>query len=59
MVYPNPLNPERYVLFLPEEFCGGSPWTYPDFIVSKPVKGPNGPRMQVLTQGFFDARWRP
>jgi hypothetical protein len=57
MVYPNPLNPERYVLLLPEEFCGASPWTYPDYLVSKAVKSPNGPRMQVLAQGFFDARW--
>jgi len=57
MVYPNPLNPERYVLILPEEFCGGSPWTYPDYLVSKAVKGPNGPRLQVLAQGTFNARW--
>ena len=58
MVYPSLLNPERYVLILPEHYCGLSPWTYPDFIASKAVKGPNGPRLQVLTQGFFDGYWR-
>jgi hypothetical protein len=58
MVYPNPLNPERCVLILPEEFCGGSPWTYPDYIVSKAVKDARGPRMQVLAQGSFDTRWQ-
>ena len=29
MVYPNPLNPERYVLLLPEDYGGGSPLQRP------------------------------
>lgn len=57
MVYPNPLNPERYVLLLPEGYAGGSPWTYPDYLVTKTVSGPKGTSQQVLAQGTFDTRW--
>jgi hypothetical protein len=59
LVYPNPLNQQRYVLLLPEDYTGGSPMTYPDFVVCKVVKGPNGPTQQVLGQGSFDAHWQP
>jgi hypothetical protein len=58
LVYPNPLNPERYVLLLPEGYAGGSPWTYPDYLVVKAGKGPRGATQQVLARGSFDARWR-
>ncbi len=58
LVYPNPLNPERYVLLLPENYSGGRAWTYPDYLVVKTMKGPKGLTQQVLTQGTFDARWQ-
>jgi pimeloyl-ACP methyl ester carboxylesterase len=59
VVYPNPLNPERYVLLLPEQYVGGPPLALPDFLVVKQVKNGAKVGQQVLTQGTFDARWRP
>jgi pimeloyl-ACP methyl ester carboxylesterase len=59
MVYPNPLNPERYVLILPEDYCGGRAWTFPDYLVVASVKDTKGRATQkVLAQGNFDARWQ-
>ena len=54
LVYPNPLNPERYVLLLPENYMGESPMTFPDYLV---IKSPKGSPQQVLGQGSFNARW--
>lgn len=58
LVYPNPLNPERYVLLLPEEYAGGSPMKLPDFQVVRIVKSDRGPSHQVLAQGIFNSRWQ-
>jgi hypothetical protein len=58
MVYPNPVSPNRYILLLPEDYAGDSPWTYPDWMVVKNVKGPGRVRQQVLAQGTFDAKWQ-
>jgi hypothetical protein len=57
MVYPNPLNPERYVLLLPEQYAGGSPMTLPDYQVVRIMKSERGPHHQVLAQGVFNNRW--
>ncbi|MBY0526908.1 MAG: hypothetical protein K2R98_26175 [Gemmataceae bacterium] len=54
MVYPNPLNPERYILLVPEDYAGDSPMTFPDYLVVKNV----GSRQDVLDRGYFDARWQ-
>lgn len=58
MVYPNPLNPERYVLLLPSDYAGGSPLDLPDYVVGKRVEGKGRVSQQVLAKGWFDARWR-
>jgi pimeloyl-ACP methyl ester carboxylesterase len=67
MVYPNPLNPERYVLLLPENYglysahpgaMGMNVLGFPDYVVGKPLAGWGGNTIQVLAQGTFDARWR-
>jgi hypothetical protein len=67
MCYPNPLNPERYVLILPENYglytahpgaMGMNVLSFPDYVVGKPRAGWGGNTMQILTQGNFDARWR-
>jgi hypothetical protein len=67
MVYPNPLNPQRYVLLLPENYgvytshpgaLGANVYLFPDYVVGKPVAAWGGKTIEVLTQGNFDARWR-
>jgi hypothetical protein len=57
MVYPNPLNPERYVLLLPEEYWGTRPLDYPDYVV---LQAPKDFKRQgrILAKGDFDARWQ-
>ncbi len=54
MVYPNPLNPERYVLLLPEVYVGGKPLDYPDYVIFQTIKG----QTRILAKGNFDAQWR-
>lgn len=56
MVYPNPLNPERYVLLVPEIYSGTRPYDYPDYVVLQPQDGKGLPR--ILAKGSFDARWQ-
>lgn len=66
MAYPNPLNPERYILVMPDNFSlsgyslPGKPLTswnhvstldYPDYLVWQ-----NG---KCVLQGDFDAGWQP
>ncbi|MBA4062930.1 MAG: hypothetical protein C0501_04325 [Isosphaera sp.] len=58
MVYPNPLNPDRYVLLLPEGYAGGSPLDLPDYVVGKRVEAGGRVSQQVLAKGSFDARWK-
>ncbi len=58
MVYPNPLNPERYVLLLPESYSGDSPMAYPDWLVVKTVGKGEAGRQQVLAKGNFSAKWK-
>ena len=57
MVYPNPLNPERYVLLMPEPYWGSRPLAYPDFVVLKAPEDGKG-NARILTKGSFDARWQ-
>jgi hypothetical protein len=33
-------------------------FTLPDYVVSRPVQGYGGFRMQTLVQGSFDSRWQ-
>jgi pimeloyl-ACP methyl ester carboxylesterase len=58
LVYPNPLNPERYVLLLPEQYAGGSPMRLPDYQVVRLKTTDRGPYHQVLAQGVFNSRWQ-
>ncbi|MBX9627929.1 MAG: hypothetical protein K2X82_29285 [Gemmataceae bacterium] len=58
MVYPNPLNPERYVLLVPSDYAGGSPLDLPDYLVGRRVEAKGRVSQQVLAKGWFDARWR-
>jgi pimeloyl-ACP methyl ester carboxylesterase len=58
LVYPNPLNPDRYVLLLPEGYAGGSPLDLPDYVVGKRVEAGRKVSWQVLAKGSFDARWK-
>jgi pimeloyl-ACP methyl ester carboxylesterase len=60
LIYPNPLNPKRYVVvnsghtFGDADFRGTNAWLYPrlgDYAVLKP----NG---DVVISGFFDERWQ-
>jgi pimeloyl-ACP methyl ester carboxylesterase len=57
MVYPNPLNAERYVLLLPEVYWGTRPLDYPDGVV---FQGPQDGRSQgrILARGSFDTHWK-
>ena len=61
LIYPNPLNPKRYVVinsghtFGDEDFRGTNAWLYPrlgDYSVLKP----NG---DIVVSGFFDEQWQP
>ena len=60
LIYPNPLNPSRYVVinsghtFGEEDFKGTNAWLYPrigDYGVLKT----NG---EIVSSGFFDEQWR-
>jgi hypothetical protein len=60
LIYPNPLNPQRYVVinsghtFGEEDFRGTNAWLYPrigDYGVLKP----DG---EIVTSGFFDESWK-
>ena len=60
LIYPNPLNPQRYVVinsghtFGEADFRGTNAWLYPrigDYGVLKP----DG---EIVTSGFFDENWR-
>lgn len=58
MVYPNPLNPERYVLLVPED-CGRTDVrTLPDYLVGRTVKGYGGMVLSPAAKGNFDAKWQ-
>ena len=57
MVYPNPLNPERYVLLLPENYCGGCPFNFPTTSSARRRRAPRAAQ-QILAQGAFDAKWQ-
>src|SRR5262249_38305812 len=57
MVYPNPLNPERYVLLLPEVYWGTRPLDYPDWVVLQAPKEGKG-QGRILAKGNFDAAWQ-
>ena len=56
MVYPNPLNPERYVLLLPEIYWGTRPLDYPDYVVLQAPKQGKG-QGRILARGSFNAGW--
>jgi pimeloyl-ACP methyl ester carboxylesterase len=67
MVYPSPLNPERYVLLLPENYglytshpdaLGMNVLGFPDYVVGKPQTAWGGNTIKILTQGTFDSTWR-
>jgi pimeloyl-ACP methyl ester carboxylesterase len=49
MIYPNPKNPERYILILPEDYQGGSPLYFPDWVVLKGAK--------PMAKGDFGNAW--
>jgi len=55
MVYPNPLNPERYVLLMPEDYhyAAPDPRALHDYLI-----GTFGDRTHVLAEGTFDTRWQ-
>jgi len=57
MVYPKTLNPERYLLLLPEDYPGERVLAYPDYLVLRAPADGQG-RAAVLAQGDFDARWQ-
>ena len=50
MIYPNPLNPQRYVLLLSEDHVRRL-WEYPDYIILLPSQGGAG---HVRAKGTFD-----
>jgi pimeloyl-ACP methyl ester carboxylesterase len=58
MVYPNPLNPSRYVLLLPERYLGDRPLDYPDYVVFQASQDAKRPG-RVVAKGLFDSRWEP
>ena len=64
MIYPNPLNPERYVVIY-----SGTPWgealpknhkldLLPDYIVFDDTASPVGSTNNFKVAGFFDIRWK-
>jgi hypothetical protein len=57
LVFPNPLNPERYVLLLPEVYPGAKVLDYPDYVVLEAPKDGQG-NARILAKGNFDARWQ-
>jgi hypothetical protein len=60
LIYPNPLNPKRYVVinsghtFGDEDFRGTNAWLYPR-LGDYAVMTANG---DIATSGFFDEQWR-
>ena len=60
VIYPNPLNPARYVVinsghtFGEEDFRGTNAWLYPR-LGDYSVLTPEG---EIVTSGFFDENWR-
>ena len=65
MIYPNPLNPERYVVinsghtFHEAEFRGTNAFLFPrlgDYAVLRFGTGPGEP--EVVEAGFFDEEWK-
>ena len=68
MIYPNPLNPSRYVVlnsghtFGEKEFRGTNALLFPrlgDYAVLKLVKSPSGPvSEEVVLAGLFDGQWQ-
>ena len=60
VIYPNPLNPARYVVinsghtFGEEDFRGTNAWLYPR-LGDYAVLTPEG---EIVTSGFFDENWR-
>jgi dienelactone hydrolase len=60
VIYPNPLNPKRYVVinsghtFGDEDFRGTNAWLYPR-LGDYSVLAPNG---DIAMSGFFDEQWR-
>ena len=60
LIYPNPLNPSRYVVinsghtFGEEDFRGTNAWLYPR-IGDYGVLQPDG---DIVVSGFFDERWQ-
>lgn len=57
MVYPNPLNPERYVLLLPEDYRGTRPLDYPDYVVMQAPQERQG-QARTLAKGNFNSQWQ-
>ena len=57
LVYPNPLNPERYVLLMPEQYFGDKPWDYPDYVIFRSAAEGKG-RATILAKGHFDSAWQ-
>ena len=57
MVYPNPLNPERYVLLVPEIYWGTKPLDFPDYVILQAPQESKG-QGRILAKGTFDATWR-
>ncbi len=64
-IYPNPLNPDRYVVIVyavnPEQLFPyrGVPWGTPDFSVSQIKKNDKKrPNIEPVRIGFFDVNWR-
>jgi hypothetical protein len=57
MVYPNPLNPQRYILLMPPDYSGLSPLDFPDYVVLAPSRQQKQSG-RVLARGMFDARWK-
>ena len=64
MIYPNPLNPERYVVinsghtFHEEQFRGTNAFLFPrlgDYAVLR--FGPGEAELEVVEAGFFDEEW--
>jgi hypothetical protein len=57
MVYPNPLNPNRYVLLVPEDYWHGKPLDFPDYVVMQGPKDAKG-GARILGKGYFDEKWK-
>jgi len=56
LVYPNPLNPDRYVLLMPENYHWLDLRTLRDYAVTRPLDQ-RSVRLKVVEQGDFDSHW--